>query len=68
MRFAPRFSRARVRTASAAARPHVQDVGPGGGDPPPKTLYFREKTRFWLSKLIRGMAARIELRDAPGEK
>ena len=52
VRFVPRFSRARVRTASVLARLYVQDVGPWGGVPPPKTLYFREKTRFWLSKLI----------------
>ena len=68
MRFVPRFSRARVRTASVPARLHVQDVGPGGVPPSPKTLFFLEKTRFWLSQPIWGMAVRSEVRDAPGEK
>ena len=77
MRFAPRFSRARVRTASAAARPHVQDVRPVGG-PPPKTLFFHGKQRFaWRDKVrflgfaekhvVRELLCKQKLFGAPAE-
>ena len=47
----------------------VQDVDPGsGGTPPPPKTMIPGKNTVWLSKLIWGLAARIELRDAPGEK
>ena len=48
----PFLARARADSVPTGA-PACTGRGPGkGGTPPPKTLYFRENTRFWLSKLI----------------